>query len=379
MSGAFIVWMRMSSAPWAVAVDRRCPSRRQPHRMFLNLATRQPYRADVFSMPCCASRGLLRMASVLLTMIPAQAGVAQTIGGAPLIAAHSAGADIGRYGTVSGTVFLDNGAGGGVGNNGRRDGGEIVIAGSRLRLTDCAPPPGTVVHASGSTDEAGRYALAVAVPVNAPVCMEQANRAGFISTGVSLAGAPLPGTFTYVRPADHTGTLDQVRFRWTGTSIDRLDFGDVADNVFASDGAQHGTPNSTVTYHHSFTAATTGIVSFSVPITDGTKWHATIVADPTCAGAATADGAQAHAVPMRTGLSVNMGDRVCVVLRQFIPGSAVAGDRHIAHIDADFIYANAGGAIPRATYSLEDVTSVGLTDLAHKKHGHPVMAGGLDL
>ncbi|MFT4173448.1 MAG: hypothetical protein QM639_12865, partial [Rhodocyclaceae bacterium] len=276
------------------------------------------------------------------------------------------------YGAVSGSVFVDNGAGGGTANNGIRDGPEAPIAGAPMRLTNCAAPPATLVYASGVSDGTGRYVLdATAVPANAMVCVEQTNLAGFISTGVSLAGAALPAGYAYVR----AGTPDHVSFQWQGTSVTRLDFGDVADNAFVGNGQQEGVPNSTVTYAHTFTATTTGKVVFSVSPDGHAEWATTVFDDPLCSGTLNA-GAQQLYPPLGVGRSVTAGDKVCIVVRQLIPATAPPGDSHAAGINATFDYSNAVPALPLATYTLNDVTTVGLTALSLRKEVRNVSTSG---
>ncbi|MFT4172210.1 MAG: hypothetical protein QM639_06595 [Rhodocyclaceae bacterium] len=272
---------------------------------------------------------------------------------------------------ISGRIFADNGVGAGVGNNGIRDGSEGPIAGVQVRLTDCA----ATVYNSSFSDGTGSYALdATAVPLNATVCVEQINLASHVSTGASLAGAALPAGYTYVRPATPGGSPDHVSFQWQGSAVAALDFGDVADNTFAASGQQDGVPNSTVSYAHTFTTATTGKVSFSVT-NSRPDWATTVFADPLCTGTLQAGAAQLFP-PLGVGSSVMVGDKVCIVVRQFIPATVALGDSHAIGVDAVFDYLNAHPALPVATYTLNNVTKVALTALSLKKEVRNVTVSG---
>ncbi|MFT4172637.1 MAG: hypothetical protein QM639_08780 [Rhodocyclaceae bacterium] len=283
-------------------------------------------------------------------------------------------ADAPRSG-VAGGVFLDDGAGGGIGNNGIREGGEAPLAGVQLRLTDCAAAPATVVYASGVSDGVGRYMLdAVAVPANAMVCVEQTSLARHVSTGASLAGAALSASYTYVRPTARGGSPDHVKFQWQGTPVDRLDFGDVIDNTFAANGQQQGVANSTVTYAHTFTVGTTGKVVFSVT-NSRPEWAITVFDDPLCTGKPTAGAPQLYP-PAGVGKPVSPGDKVCIVVRQFIPATASPGESHAADVGATFDYFNASPALPSAIYTLNNVTTVGLTALSLRKEVRNVTVSG---
>ncbi|MDP9919074.1 hypothetical protein J2W24_004743 [Variovorax boronicumulans] len=91
---------------------------------------------------------------------------------------------------------------------------------------------------------------------------------------------------TYTR----TGTPDRIAFCWNGTGHSNLNFGDVHNIAFATDGAKTGLPGSTVTYAHTFTAGTAARVSFSV---------VSETATPAITGAEPGPVEQSHAVRRR--------------------------------------------------------------------------------
>ncbi|MFT4172235.1 MAG: hypothetical protein QM639_06725 [Rhodocyclaceae bacterium] len=274
-----------------------------------------------------------------------------------------------RLNGIFGTVFLDNGAGGaGVANNGIRDGGEAPIAGVQMRLTNCS----STVYATGISDATGSYALdAAAAPANTTVCVQHTSLTSQVSTGTSLAGAALPAGYSYARPATHSGSPNRVALQWPGTPIRGLDFGDVADNTFTASGQREGLPGSTVTYAHTFIAATAGTVTFSVT-NDRPGWATIVFADPLCSGVLQAGAAQLYP-PLGAGNSTVDGDKVCIVVRRFIPSTAASSDNHAVSINAIFDYAN-NPALPAANYTLTDHIMVGGGALSLRKEVRNVTA-----
>jgi trimeric autotransporter adhesin len=276
--------------------------------------------------------------------------------------------------TLAGTVFVDNGIGGGTANDGVRNGGETILAGVRMRLTDCA---GTE-YGRTVTDSAGQYTLdAGAVPTGTLVCVEQTNLDTYISTRASFNNTVLPNGvavsgYTYTRPATHPGSPDTIKFQWDGTARGGLDFGDVPDNLWVGNGEKTGLPGSTVSYAHTFTAGTSGTVAFSLATIDP-QWAATIFADPGCTGSLQAGAARLYP-PKTPAIAVAAGDVVCVVVQQFIPASARMDETYTATVRANFSYLVSG--VPAVAHSLDDVTTVSQTALSLKKEVRNVTTGG---
>ncbi|SCX73162.1 hypothetical protein [Variovorax sp. EL159] len=282
--------------------------------------------------------------------------------------------------SVSGRVFLDNGAGAGTANDGLVNGGEAGIAGAPVRLTNC----GATVISTATTDGSGSYALDVpfGTATNAPLCVEQTNAASRVSTGASFGSVRLPSgsavtnggtTYTYTR----AGTPDRIAFTWNGSGHSGLNFGDVERNTLAADGAKSGPPGSTVSYAHTFVARTGGSVSFSISDSVDTPaiggWSGKIFADTGCTGALQPGAALLY--PPSAPVTVVAGQSVCLVMQEFIPTTAGNGNNNRSTVQASFNFTNAGPALS-ASYTVLDITTVSNSALELKKEVRNVTQGG---
>lgn len=283
--------------------------------------------------------------------------------------------------TVSGRVFLDNGTGGGTANDGVPNGSEAPLSGVTVRLTNCA----ATVHASTLTDAAGNYSLAVpaGTAAGASLCVEETNPGTRVSTGASVGSVALPsgtatsaigGTYTYTRAA----APDRIAFAWNGTGHSNLNFGDVDNSSFATDGAKTAQPGSTVTYAHTFTAGTAGQVSFAIVADMATPavtgWTTKIFADPACTGSLQAGAAQLYP-PSAAGTPVAFAGKVCVIVQTFVPATAPQGANDRVTVQASFDYTNASPSLG-GTFVLNDVTTVSNVALDLKKEVRNVTQGG---
>ena len=271
---------------------------------------------------------------------------------------------------VGGRVFIDNGAGGGIANDGIRNGGEAPQAGVRMRLTDCA----ATVLSSAATDASGAYSLSVpsTTASGATLCVEQSNAGPRLSTGASAGGTALPsGSATAVGGNSYTYTRssDRIALTWNGTSHAGLDFGDVGPPTFAASGAKTGMPGNTVSHAHTFAAGSAGTVRFVIASETATPalagWNTKIFADPGCSGSLQPGAAQLYP-PAGAGTPVAAGGTACIVVQQFIPETAPLGARHRVVVQADFEHAGANPPLA-ASLVLEDVTTVSDVALELKK------------
>ena len=282
---------------------------------------------------------------------------------------------------VTGRVFLDNGIGGGTANDGIVNGGEGPQSGITVKLTNCA----ATVYASTLTDASGNYSLSVptGTATGAALCVEETNAGTRVSTGASVGNVALPsgsavaatgGTYTYTR----TGTPDRIAFSWNGTGHSNLNFGDVDNSSFATDGAKTGLPGSTVTYAHTFTAGTAGQVRFSIasevanPVITG--WTTKIFADTGCTGSLQPGAAQLFP-PSAPATPVVFAGKVCVIVQEFIPANAPLGASNKAKVQADFTYTNASPSLS-ASFTLDDTTTVSSVALELKKEVRNVTQSG---
>ncbi|MFI5370517.1 MAG: SdrD B-like domain-containing protein [Candidatus Eisenbacteria bacterium] len=254
---------------------------------------------------------------------------------------------------VDGTVFRDDGAGGGLANDGTRQAGEGGTSVVRVRAASATCAGGACD--STLTDGAGHYTLWLPSATGGhSVTLSEVNPAGWLSTGGnagSTGGA-------YNRAADAIAYTAV-----NGSSPSGADFGDVPPNQLAAAGVKTGAPGAAVGYAHTFVAGSAGSVSFSAvetptPVLPG--WGVVLYRDANCNGVVDA-GETAIGAP----LAVSSGQTVCLVLEHRIPAGARAGDAELVTLGASMSYVNAAPALV-SVVSLDDRTTV-------------IDAGGLEL
>ena len=252
---------------------------------------------------------------------------------------------------LSGTIFKDIGNGvGGIANDHIQNGGETGIAGVTITATN-ASCPSSLCDSAVSAGNGGYTLYIPAVVGLGLVGINEINPSGYISTG-GTAGTT---GGSYLRPADSTAFTHSVGMSYSG-----VDFADVPDNVFLTDGAQNGLPGTVVFYAHSFTAGSAGSVSFNtttvppVSTPSSTAWSNVLYPDINCNGSL--DGAEGNAV--LGSLSVSASQTVCVLVKEAIPAGAALGAKEVLTLTASFSYGNAAPAL-NSTYSHTDTTTVG--------------------
>ncbi|RZI68156.1 MAG: hypothetical protein EOP13_26485, partial [Pseudomonas sp.] len=269
---------------------------------------------------------------------------------------------------VLGKVFTDNGAGGGTANDGVLNGMEEPLAGRSMRLTDCA----VGVLDSTSTDSSGGYVLNVptTVVLGTGLCVDEDRKQTETSTGASVGAVGLPSgvatttagsTYRYTR-GDGTATSNRISFVFNGTNHIDLNFGEVKDSTFAASLALSGLPLSTLSYPHVFTAGTKGTVVFSITSSAATPamtgWSEKIFFDALCEGRVLPGAQQLYPGAAGTSLTVTAGDKICIVVQQFIPSNASIGSKNLIVVEARFDYAGANPTLT-SSYMLNDNSSVG--------------------
>jgi uncharacterized repeat protein (TIGR01451 family) len=218
--------------------------------------------------------------------------------------------------------------------------------------------------------------------VGAALCVEETNTGGRLSTGASVGSTAVPsGTPVTVGGTSYSytriGTPDRLAFTWNGSGHTGLNFGDVDLNTFAADGAKTGLPDSTVSYAHTFSAQTGGSVSFGISAEVATPalagWSGKIFADVGCTGGLQAGAALLY--PPSVPVVVIAGQKVCIVMQEFIPATAVNGNRNDVTVQASFVFTNASPGLS-ASYTVHDITTVSDTALELKKEVRNVTQGG---
>ncbi len=214
--------------------------------------------------------------------------------------------------TVSGRVFVDNGAGGGVANDGKINGGEAGRSGVALRLTNCN---GTT-HAATSSGGDGSYRLLVPSTVTGgDMCVAQTLSDDYRVTqgGVEASGVTLDTT---------AAQRNRWRFNYTGASVQNLNIGNVPSSRLLLDGWGRGMVGDTVDFPHRFIAGTDGRLTFAVTDASSTTsgWGETLYRDVNCDAKF-----DAGAAPLGDSLTVKADENVCVIVRQFVPAGPYEG------------------------------------------------------
>ena len=251
---------------------------------------------------------------------------------------------------VTGRVFKDTGDGVGAANDGVQNGGETGISNVAVRLTNCAGTTYSAVLTVGGGD----YTLTIPNTLlgGTTLCVTEFNPSGFISTG---GGAGSTGG-AYSRSAD------SVQFTYTlGVGSSGVNFADVPENQFLSDGTQTVLPGSVAFYTHTFIAGTGGqavfsIASISTPAISG--WSEVIYHDSNCNGSVDAGESIVSGVVI-----LSAGERVCLVVKEMTPANGPSGAQNQVTVTAQFTYTN---AIPlfSSGYSRTDLTLLGMAGLA---------------
>jgi uncharacterized repeat protein (TIGR01451 family) len=247
---------------------------------------------------------------------------------------------------VDGRVVRDDGAGGGIANDGQGQGGEAGVAGVRVRLSHPSCAGG--VCDSTLTGGGGAFTMwAPGATGGGATTVSSLNLTGWISTG-GRAGTT---------GGSYDRDVDAITFvPANGTIHSGATFGDVPLNTFAPAGNRNGIPGTAVLHPHTFTAGSAGNISLATVQTPSPPiagWTAEIYRDLNCNGLI-----DAGEPPMPPSLAVTTGQTVCVVLRHFIPVAAPAGASESVAIDATMTYSGATPALSSIA-SLADVTSTG--------------------
>ncbi len=254
--------------------------------------------------------------------------------------------------TVSGRVFVDNGAGSGVANDGKINGAETGRSGAALSLTNCGSG-GTTIYAYTSSSGDGRYSLKVPPTVtNGPMCIAQTLIDDYRVTqgGLDASGADATGVTLDTTAAQR----NRWRFNYAGASVQNLHIGNVPSSRLLVDGTRVGIAGSTVDFPHRLIAGTAGTLAFEMsdasPAASG--WSEVLYRDANC-------NAQLDAgEPLLGGspTAVEANEHVCVIVRQFVPAGLYEGATRQFQLQATLNWANAA---PRSeTLTNRDHTQV---------------------
>lgn len=219
---------------------------------------------------------------------------------------------------VSGTVFNDNGAGGGTANNGLKEAGELPVVGGTVKAIDGTS---AALLDTTTTGDAGTYTLWVPA-TSASVKVTQAAVATWVSTG----GSAGTSGGAYVLATDTTTFAHAI----AGQTITGMNFADVPASRLETEGQQSAAPGGAVFYPHSFTAGTAGSLTLSTSPTTATPgWGQTVFRDTNCDGTLDAGETQVTAP-----LTVTADQRVCVLVKVAVPATASQGQKQTLDVAA---------------------------------------------
>ncbi len=253
---------------------------------------------------------------------------------------------------IDGSLFRDDGAAGGVANDGVRQAGEPGVAGARVRLEAAACPGGACD--SVLTGGAGAFTLWLPFSAAGPgVEVRHVPPSGWLSTGAS------PGNTggAYDRAA---GALSLAAA--SGVAYAGIGFGDVPGNGWWPSGSAVVVAGGVAQHAHRYEARSAGSVTFTAaraasPALPG--WSLELYHDLNCDGVIGA-GEPRLVAPLALGT----GQGACVIARHASPAGAPVGAAETATLTARCQYAGASPAL---------AVDLALTDLT------TVAAGGLSL
>ncbi len=247
--------------------------------------------------------------------------------------------------SLAGSVFKDNGSGGGTANNGVRDGAEAAIGGVTVNVTDSS---GATLWDSERSDPTGAYVAWIPSTAGAGV-LKVSQAADPTMVFVSGNAGNTGGTFVL---AGATTSFAHV----VGSTYTGVNFGDVPINRLDTDGQQSVGAGVTALYPHVFHAGSAGQLSLAVaPLTTPpVGWSATVYLDANCNGQLDAGDSL-----LTSATSVVADQAVCVIVKVFVPQTAANDTRTTYALTASFAYANSALA---GQAQRQDVTIVGSAD-----------------
>jgi uncharacterized repeat protein (TIGR01451 family) len=245
---------------------------------------------------------------------------------------------------VSGKVFLDN-TGATTANDGIFNAldiglNAIPVCASSAVVSSCS---GATALDSTFTDASGDYILWVPLAAATQTIYINNAGAGRTSTSASVGAVALPnGTASTVGGTAYTYTyaagLDSMRFTASqGSAYGQLNFGEIAPAIFTTDDTRTVPAGSTTLYPHTFTASTTGNVSFSASAvaSPAGPWVEVLYIDTNCNGQI-----DAGELPYATPVAVIAGQTVCIIHKENVPAGSAAGATNTVSVVATFTPSN---------------------------------------
>ncbi len=246
---------------------------------------------------------------------------------------------------ISGTVFYDDGRGGGTANNSLQDGTELGASGIRMTASDGTNSVSTL------TDGAGNYQLVIPPGFGANVTLSHTH---YPATGTSVSGLfvsqclatgirDVHAASRILSDTNCSGSIDGLEPGYvSGTSYTNYDFGIIEAVSLKPDQNGQATSPDAVSYTHLFSPGTLGAVSLSV---SGGRYSYQVFLDSDCNGII--DPAEQSDV-LSTGFTVGSGwardddgrlAACALELRVIVPAGEVNGRLDIAGLEASLFWA----------------------------------------
>lgn len=247
---------------------------------------------------------------------------------------------------VEGVVFADNGIGGGTANDGIKNGNEIGLENTAVKaLTGSS----TLIEQT-TTNGAGEYILYVPKSVvgsGGTVKIQEVNNTSFITTGGDAGDTG----GSYDISTDISTFTNTV-----GTSYTSIDFADVAESIFLTDGSQSLQPGATAFFQHTFEAKTDAAVAFttsSVNNPSNITWPVVLYNDLNCNGSVNSGE---PIIQPNDIVNVSTGQTVCLLLRVTVPQGVSNGASSNTTILAVMDYNNTSPVIQQSLSRTDLVT-----------------------
>lgn len=246
---------------------------------------------------------------------------------------------------LNGRVFIDNGVGSGIANDGLQNGTEPGLAAVALNLTNAA---GATVYDAASSDGSGSYVLWIPASTSgSSLKVALSIPSGYLGTGGSAGNSG----GVYSRPSA------TVTFIYSsGTVYSGVNFGLVPSNTLSPNGTQTAQPGTALFYAHTFQAGSGGPVTFSLSNSASPAspaWSQVLYQDSDCSATLESTEPQVTAA-----INVAAGQKICLIVKQFVPAGAGLGAQNTTTLSAAFSYTNANPALS-ATLAATDITTVG--------------------
>ncbi|MBU0782835.1 MAG: DUF11 domain-containing protein [Gammaproteobacteria bacterium] len=257
------------------------------------------------------------------------------------------GSNFGVYhgSTLSGFVFEDNGAGVASAHDGVFLNDEAGLDGIVVKLTDGAT---TALLGEVITQGGGAYRFWISAGVGGSVLtVVQTNRENYRSISASVGNTG--GTYDQAQ--------DRISFaRESGKRYESLDFGDVKTSAMYSDNQRSSVAGSPVFYPHVFVAGSEGEIAFEVRSDSVSQesWQSVLYRDSNCDGQLDTSE-EIIAAPV----NVQADEKLCLLMKMFVPLAAPADARHVDTLLATFTYSN---TTVDTAYAVNNVTTVGSSD-----------------